>query len=263
MVKNIEFQITDEKRISYLRDSTYARGRQNSLVPQGQTQNLVWTIIYILAEAHLCQRITFVSDVCCSVKSSRTTTLKAINRMVQNKVLKRQNDKTDKRRKILTISPSFRPKLFSYLDETISRFMISDVIKKIEEETKFSASQTEYLLSSLKEAPIPLMIHAEDGEVLMISKEWERLTGYKHRDIPTIKKWTEKAYGKNTKNNTVPEMRKLISTLHGIKSGDFEDSAHVHTKNGKVMIWNFRSAPLGKLADGRSNIISIATTVTP
>ena len=262
MVEKLGIPITDEKRVAFLRDSTWARQRQSELVPESHAQNLAWTIIYVVTEALLRGNNIFVTDVCHAVKSSKSTTIKSIDHLVRDKVLNRQPDKIDKRRKILTINRTFEPKILSYIDETITRFALSDIVEKIEADTKFSPLKLKHLLASLKDAQIPIMIHAEDGEVLMVSKEWERLTGYKHSEISTIKKWTEKAYSNNTKENTLPKMRKLISKLHNIKIGDFEDLADVHAKNGKVLTWHFRSAPLGKLADGRSNIISIATNIT-
>ena len=262
MVEKSEFLITNEKRAAFLRDSAWARQKQSELVPQSHTQNLAWTIIYVVTEAFLNGQILFVTDVYHAVKSSKSTTIKSIDHLVRDKVLNRQPDKIDKRRKILTINRTFEPKILSYIDETITRFALSDIVENIEVDTEFSTTQIYNLLSSLRNSPILIMFHAEDGEVLMISKEWERLTGYKHSEISTIKKWTEKAYSNNTKENTLPKMRKLISKLHYLKSGDFEDLADVHAKNGKVLTWHFRSAPLGKLADGRSNIISIATNIT-
>ena len=45
------------------------------------------------------------------------------------------------------------------------------------------------------DSPFPIMIHAEDGEVIQLSKTWSELTGYQPEDIPTISDWAEKAYG--------------------------------------------------------------------
>ena len=212
-----------------------------------------------MAETFWCDRAVFVTDVCHAVKSSKSTTIKAIDRLVRDKVLDRRNDKIDKRRKILTISRTFKPKLLSYIDEIIACFMLGDIIEKIGDDRTFSPSQAGHLLSSLRDAQIPIMIHAEDGEILLISKEWERLTGYKHNDIPTIEKWTEKAFAKN---NTVSQVRKLISDLYKIKDENFDGTADVYTKGGEVLTWSFRSAPLGRLSDGRANIISIASDIT-
>ena len=37
-------------------------------------------------------------------------------------------------------------------------------------------------------APLPIMIHAEDGEVVQINSAWQEMTGYVHADIPKIAK---------------------------------------------------------------------------
>lgn len=259
MINLIDFEITNETRAAYLRASTYARSKQNEIAHQGQTQNLVWTIIYIVAEAFWSDRTVFVTDVCHGITSPKSSTIKAINRLVRDKVLDRKRDKTDRRRKTLTLSKTFTPKLRSYIDEVISRFMLGNIILQIGDNTKFSPREAESLLVSLRKAKVPIMIHAEDGEILMISEEWERLTGYKHSDIPNIKKWTEKAYGKS---GTVREVRNLISTLYKIEGEHFDGAGPVYTKSGKAMEWEFRSAPLGKLQDGRSNIITIARDIT-
>jgi two-component system CheB/CheR fusion protein len=38
----------------------------------------------------------------------------------------------------------------------------------------------------LQAAPIPVIMHAEDGEVLQISRTWTELTGYTLSDVPTF-----------------------------------------------------------------------------
>lgn len=48
---------------------------------------------------------------------------------------------------------------------------------------------------AVSNAPLPIMIHAEDGEVVQINSAWQEMTGYNHADIPTIADWTQKAYG--------------------------------------------------------------------
>ena len=106
-------------------------------------------------------------------------------------------------------------------------------------------------------APFPIMIHAEDGEVLQINEVWTGLTGYTHNDIPTIAQWTQKAYGKN--QNAV---QASIDQLYDLNEKVQEREFTLTTKRGSSKIWNFSSASLGSLADGRRLIISMATDVT-
>jgi PAS domain S-box-containing protein len=106
-------------------------------------------------------------------------------------------------------------------------------------------------------APFPIMIHAEDGEVLQINEVWTDLTGYTHEDIPTITQWTQKAFGKN--NDTVQAgINQLYDLKHKVHEGEFTLTA----KTGSSKIWNFSSASLGQLADGRRLVISMATDVS-
>ena len=47
----------------------------------------------------------------------------------------------------------------------------------------------------MENAPFPIMVHAEDGEVVHLSQAWLQLTGYSREEIGTIAAWTERAYG--------------------------------------------------------------------
>jgi PAS domain S-box-containing protein len=106
-------------------------------------------------------------------------------------------------------------------------------------------------------APIPIMIHAEDGQVITINTPWTQLTGYKHSDIPTIADWTRKAY--STQMDLVREEIDHLYTLDGpTEEGEYT----ITTSSGEQRIWDFSSAPIGQLPDGRHLVISMAMDVT-
>lgn len=107
-------------------------------------------------------------------------------------------------------------------------------------------------------APIPVMIHAEDGEVLQINQAWTDLTGYIHSDIPTIAEWTEKAYVEETQEL----VRNAINRLYRINTRVEEGEFPIITKGGQTRIWDFSSAPLGQLPDGRRLAMSTAKDIT-
>ena len=115
----------------------------------------------------------------------------------------------------------------------------------------------ERLHRAVESAPFPMMIHAEDGEVEMISAAWTEITGYTEDDIPTIADWTEKAYG--TRKQLVKDE---INALYGLTQKIYEGDYSVRTKSGDVRIWDFMSAPLGRLPDGRRMVVSMAMDVT-
>lgn len=106
-------------------------------------------------------------------------------------------------------------------------------------------------------SPFPIMIHAEDGEVVVINNVWSELTGYSHEDIPTISDWTEKAYGKRKET-----VRESISSLYYLNDKVDEGECLITTSSGEKLTWDFCSAPLSIMPDGRRMVISMAMDVT-
>ena len=111
--------------------------------------------------------------------------------------------------------------------------------------------------NAITEAPYPIMLHAEDGQVLRINKAWTAITGYSQQDIPTIEDWTRNAYG--SKKDIVQSDIEQLYILNGPKS---EGEYTITTKSGAQRVWQFSSAPLGELPDGRRLAISIAMDIT-
>lgn len=110
---------------------------------------------------------------------------------------------------------------------------------------------------AIADAPFPMMIHAEDGEVLEINDAWTEITGYTHADIPTMQDWTRRAYGKQAQSI----LEKAIAKLYGLESRFNEGEFTITTKEGTKRIWKFSSAPLSE-AEGRKIVISMAADIT-
>lgn len=106
-------------------------------------------------------------------------------------------------------------------------------------------------------APYPIILHAEDGEVVQINQVWTELTGYEAGDIPTIADWTEKAYGQRR-----AIAQAAIDRLYSLDTRVSEGEFTLQTKDGRERIWDFSSAPLGCLPDGRRLVMSMAVDVT-
>ena len=107
------------------------------------------------------------------------------------------------------------------------------------------------------QAPFPIIIHAEDGSVVALSKGWVVQSGYSIADIPTIADWTERAYGKRE-----GQVKAYIDTLYQLDESVEEGEYEIITKAGETRTWEFSSAPLGRMADGRRLVISMAKDVT-
>ena len=109
----------------------------------------------------------------------------------------------------------------------------------------------------ITDAPIPIMILAEDGEVLQISKVWTELTGYTHSDIPTLTEWTLKAYGQR-----IGDWRSVIDRLFDGRNMRNGIERTITTKSGESMVWSFWATPIGPLPDGRRLAMSTAMDIT-
>ena len=113
------------------------------------------------------------------------------------------------------------------------------------------------LNSALDNAPIPIMLRSDDGEVLKLSRKWTEITGYTIQDIPTIYDWTTKVYG--TDNLRIQrQIQDSYNTSTPTVDGDYK----IITANGKERIWEFNVANIGKIADGRRVVMAAATDIT-
>ncbi len=125
----------------------------------------------------------------------------------------------------------------------------NDYKPEINEEEKFR--------SCFFNAPFPMMIYAEDGEVLEINKIWTELSGYTAAEIPTINDWIRVAF-----NEDLEMIRAAFNQLFNIDGSREHGDFIVATKTGEKRLWDLSSATLGKLPDGRKIVISMAKDVT-
>lgn len=126
--------------------------------------------------------------------------------------------------------------------------------KKMEDELRQSE---ERFRKAITEAPFPIMLHAENGDVLALSRGWTDISGYEAHDIPTTSEWLKKAYEQES-----PKIKSVIDNLYSIEHWIDEGVFQIKTKQGEQRFWDFGSSPLGKLPDGRRLVISMAKDVT-
>jgi len=125
---------------------------------------------------------------------------------------------------------------------------------KTEEAVKESERQFRY---SLEEAPLPIMLYDENGEIKNINRTWTDITGYTIKDTPTISELAKisDVFIEGSEGTTVSRLFNL-----GKRQNDGEYS--IRTRNGNIRIWDFYSAYIGKLQDGHKLLMRVAIDIT-
>jgi PAS domain S-box-containing protein len=111
---------------------------------------------------------------------------------------------------------------------------------------------------AVDQSPLPMMIHAEDGSILQVSRAWQDISGYSLDEIPTMTEWAQKAYGDSAQVACA-----RAATLFDLEERLLEEGEyHVRTKSGETRTWSLSSAPIGRIPDGRRIVISVGADVT-
>ncbi|MBP2032022.1 PAS domain S-box-containing protein [Clostridium algifaecis] len=124
---------------------------------------------------------------------------------------------------------------------------------KTEEALRESEKKFRY---SVQEAPVPIMLYADDGEVIKVNSAWADITGYTIKDIPTTSEWAKVSdiFKENLQNVEFS----TFSLDEKQNNGEYS----VKTKNEGIRIWNFYSACIGRLDDGRNMLVKVAMDIT-
>ncbi|MEQ6119016.1 PAS domain S-box protein [Reichenbachiella sp. MALMAid0571] len=132
----------------------------------------------------------------------------------------------------------------------------TDVTEEKNQELKLIESENR-LQRAIELAPIPIMIHDEDGKVHRISQGWKNYSGYSLNEISTIEKWTKLAFGKE-KVIDKDYIDNLFTYNETFNNGESE----ITDRRGKKRIWNFHSTPLGYTEDGKRLILNTAVDLS-
>jgi PAS domain S-box-containing protein len=133
---------------------------------------------------------------------------------------------------------------------------LHNITKRKQNEAAIRQSEEQFR-RAVERAPIPIIIQAEDGEVLQVNHAWTELTGYPLQDVTSFDAWLNMAYGEGA-DNVRDRMRDLFTDSKNILSTEFP----ICTRDGKIRYWNFSASMLGTLQDKRRFAIGMAMDIT-
>ncbi|MDQ3546187.1 MAG: PAS domain S-box protein [Verrucomicrobiota bacterium] len=110
---------------------------------------------------------------------------------------------------------------------------------------------------AIQDAPIPVIMHAEDGQVLQISRAWTELTGYTAEEIPTFEAWVNQAYGAGGE-----EVRRRMERLFHDETPMEQVEFEIRTRGGESRFWSLSASSPGTLRDGRRFVVAMALDIT-
>lgn len=132
---------------------------------------------------------------------------------------------------------------------------IQDITLRKQYEAQLLDSEARFRNAILM-APIPIMVHDDTGKILNVSEGWTHFSGYSIDEIPTLKTWTQKAFGNNAE-----EMQNYHEHLFNTQNTTFGGEHEITSKSGAKRIWNFFHTPLGKTG-GKKIMLNIAPDIT-
>lgn len=110
------------------------------------------------------------------------------------------------------------------------------------------------LHDALQAAPIPIMLHREDGTVEEVNDVWCNLTGYRREELSTLADWTQLAYGDRS-DGVLQHIKRLYGRRERTDEGDYV----IQCRDGSFRIWAFYSATLD--APERADALMISTAI--
>jgi len=111
--------------------------------------------------------------------------------------------------------------------------------------------------AALMDSPYPTMLHAEDGEILIINTAWIEKCGYSREEFSTLGELHSQIFREGA-FDVSEELRKITTKAQTRSEGYFP----IFTKDGKSQRWYFRWAILPEFPDGRCIILTIAFDMT-
>jgi len=130
-------------------------------------------------------------------------------------------------------------------------------IQAREEAEILKKQSDDQLKSALMDSPFPTMLHADNGEIIMVNSAWVEKSGYSPRQLRSIEEWLKNCFRENA-TLVEEEIDKLIHSTEKQREGIYT----LYRKDGITLSWVLRWTQLPKLTDGKNLILTIASDMT-
>jgi two-component system CheB/CheR fusion protein len=157
----------------------------------------------------------------------------------------------------LTLYQHFKGTAFVLVSALVLYFLLQSEHRFRETAQQALREREERFRNAIHQAPFPAMIHADDDRVVHVNRAWLDATGYTPADIPTVEAWLGLAYGESG-----DALRERVARLYDLENPSVEGDYTFRTRDGRLRTWHLCSAPLGRDAQGRRLVISMAADVT-
>lgn len=150
--------------------------------------------------------------------------------------------------------------LSKFLENILIKY--KEKIKKESSELKITndklKSKKNELETIIQDAPNPIILHQENGNILMLNHAWIDSTGFSLEEVSTTTDLINSVYDDEESKVFTKER---VNTLYKITKKTKESEVTFLNKNRDLLTWQFISAPLG-LINGKRTVISSAMDIT-
>ncbi len=130
-------------------------------------------------------------------------------------------------------------------------------IQAREEAETLKKQSDDQLQSALMDSPFPTMLHADNGEIIIVNTAWVENSGYSPRQLRSIDQWLDICFRENA-TQVAEEIEQLIHSTQKQREGNYT----LYREDGSTLSWVLRWTQLPKLTDGRNLVLTIASDIT-
>lgn len=166
--------------------------------------------------------------------------LKDENRKLRNQVIEKQNQ-------------------LENIDMELEEFndlLTKEIKERIKTEEALEKSEKQFRYS-IEEAPVPIMLYNEVGEIKAINRHWSEITGYTIDDISTVSGW----------GKVSDIFKENLFSMKNCNDVDFEENHNkgeflVRTRYGNIKSWDFYMACIENMNDVHKLFVILAIDIT-